>query len=813
VLIGYAVFILLNPMFLNVGKRSVGPAGIVLFNSIVAFCIPIVVLVIWAVASEPFRQRFPTIYTMNPLTAISLVLCNGSLLLFWKGKTVWSKIVAAIVLATALAKMLGMFGVIDFQIDRFIFSSSVRGNLMAPNTAVNCVLISFSLFVFHKANRVRMLVSQVVAIIVFVIALLAVTSHFYATLTLYKQPTYSPMAVHTAITFLLVSANQLLLQKRLGLMAEFTTGLIGGEIAKKLLPLVVALPILLGWLRIAGQNRGWYDREFGTALLIIAINCLSVVALWYLAYRLNKSDLERTIAAREMLAAKEKAEKAARIKDSFLANMSHEIRTPLNSIIGFSEILGEKLNDPKLEGYIANIQTSGRNLLNIVNEILDLAKLETASVELESQPFALADPLEYVGNSMMPLLLNKPDIKYTSHIDPLLPLYFKGDGFRIGQILLNLANNSVKFTQKGSINIKVRLAELFEDMAMVEFVVEDTGMGVAPDKIENLFKPYTQAELSVTRRFGGTGLGLSIVKHLVKLFKGTIDVKSKLGEGTSFTFRIPLAISEAPVKKNTLEEGITALAELLPKLEGVSVLIAEDHPANQRLFVEIFDSLPASIVMANNGKEAIEKLAVHRFDIILMDLQMPEMNGIEATKAIRASDKYYKDIPILAITANIVGADLQACLDSGMNGYISKPIHKLEMIAKIVSLLQNTAMVMPLAEDNDEAAAGPLFNPSYLMEITGGDKERINQLVAVLMPDLQTDIAETTSQIGLGNCAKAAQSLHKLKNTVGILQSPLLLEQYRPASSWPKAILLRQLPHSGSNGRPWKPHFICLCKR
>lgn len=785
-------------MFINVSKRSVGPAGIILLNSIVAFCIPIAVLVIWGVAGEAFRQRFPVIYTMNPLTAISLVLCNVSLILLSRGRTVWSRVVAGIVLITAITKIMALFGAIDFQADQYIFSSRIRGNLMAPNTALNCVLISLSLFVFHKANRGRILMSQVLAIIVFVIALLAVTGHIYATLTSYKLPTYSPMSIHTAVTFLLISANQLLLQKRVGLMAEFTTGLVGGEIAKKLLPLVVAVPIFLGWLRIAGQNRGWYDREFGTALLIIAIISLSVVALWYLAYRLNKSDLERTIAAREMLAAKEKAEKAARIKDSFLANMSHEIRTPLNSIIGFSDILGEKLNDPKLEGYIANIQTSGRNLLNIVNEILDLAKLETASVELESQPFALADPLEYVGNSMMPLLLNKPEIKYSSHIDPLLPPYFKGDGFRIGQILLNLANNSVKFTQKGSISIRVILAEMFEDAALVEFVVEDTGMGVAPDKIENLFKPYTQAELSVTRRFGGTGLGLSIVKHLVKLFNGTIEVKSKLGEGTSFTFRIPLAISEAPPKKNAQAEGVAAFDELPRKLEGVSVLIAEDHPANQRLFVEIFDSLPASIVMANNGKEAIEKLAQHKFDIILMDLQMPEMNGIEATKAIRASNKYYKDIPILAITANIVGTDLQACLDSGMNGYLSKPIHKLEMIAKIVSLLQNTAMVMPIAEDNAQVTAGPLFNPSYLMEITGGDKERINQLVTVLIPGLQTDIVETTSHIELGNCEKAAQTLHKLKNTVGILQSPQLLEQVSAGEQLAKsntaesAALLRQ---------------------
>lgn len=767
-------------------KQKIRPASIVVINSVLAFCIPALALIFWSMAGESFRVRYPIIYTMNPLTAILLIGCVGSFWMLAKKQLEWARLLSGIVLSIAILKLAGFLGVLPIKIDEYLFSSRIRGTLMAPNSALNFVLVSVALGISCKPNPLRIYISQSLSIIVFSIALLAITGHLYASLSLHTLPSYSPMSLHSAITFLFISSNLLLLQKRHGLMSEFTSGFVGGEIAKKLLPLVVIVPILLGWARIIGQNKGWYDREFGTALLIIAIIVISVIALWYLAHRLNKSDVEKNIAAKEMIAAKEKAEKAVRIKDSFLANMSHEIRTPLNSIIGFSEILGEKLKDEKLQGYVSNIQTSGRNLLSIVNEILDLAKLETASVELENQTFAITEPLEYVSNSLMPLLLNKPAVQYSSNIDNLLPHYFKGDSFRLSQILLNLANNSVKFTEQGTITIEVKLVELFEDSAMLEFSVQDTGMGVSPDKIENLFQPYIQGELSVTRRFGGTGLGLSIVKHLVKLFHGTITVSSKLGEGTLFKIRIPLLIGEAPIIKNVQQESVLALSELIPKLEGISVLIAEDHPANQRLFIEIFNDLPASIVMANNGKEAVEKLALHKFDIILMDLQMPEMNGIEATLAIRALQTDYKDIPILAITANIVGTDLQACLDSGMNGYISKPIHKLEMISKMVELITNKQSISTFDLQEIPSASETLFNADYLMEITGGDKSHISKMMEILLPDLTSNVQDTGGKIKAHLSFGAAQSLHRLKNTVAILQSTLLMEKITAAEQLAK---------------------------
>ena len=385
---------------------------------------------------------------------------------------------------------------------------------------------------------------------------------------------------------------------------------------------------------------------------------------------------------------RDRAEASEKVKQLFLANMSHEIRTPMNAIWGFARLLEESLTDTEQQEYLQVIIKSGDDLLVILNDILDFSKIEAGKVIFEKTPFNLRGTIDSIVTMMEPRAVGK-NIRLSSFINDKIPKMIIGDPVRLSQILLNLVSNAIKFTEKGEVNISVSAVDEGDDNIIVEFVIRDTGIGISPEKQEKIFESFEQATSGTARRFGGTGLGLTIVKQLVEMQDGEIFVRSRLNQGSSFHFRLPFLkgknkIHRTEVNKNKDHKPIIHSQSG----NGIRALVVEDNPINQMLVVKVLQKQGFETDVAENGKIALDKYLTGHYDIILMDLQMPEMDGYEATQHIRNLESGKKDVPIIAMTAHTIKGELERCLDIGMNDFISKPFNVSELYEKIGAVLK-----------------------------------------------------------------------------------------------------------------------------
>lgn len=379
--------------------------------------------------------------------------------------------------------------------------------------------------------------------------------------------------------------------------------------------------------------------------------------------------------------AKQIAEDAMQAKQTFLSNMSHEIRTPMTAIIGFSKVLLKTDLTEKQEEYITAIKTSSDALLVLINDILDLAKVDSGKMTFDVLPFNLKSSISIMLH-LFDIKFQEKRLKLVTEFDKAIPEFMLGDSVRLNQIMLNLVSNAIKFTSEGEISVKVHLKSEDDETVTIEFIVADTGIGIPENMLATIFENFEQATTSTARLFGGTGLGLAIVKKLVEKQGGVIDVKSKIGEGSTFSFILSFQKSQS---KTLLTTGLTAI-ELDKDIKHLNVLVVEDVPLNQLLMKIILDDFGFEREIAENGKIAIEKLQLSSYDIILMDLQMPEMNGYEATEVIRK--KLNSSIPIIALTADVTDADLAQCKAVGMNDHIAKPIDEKLLYTKIIELVK-----------------------------------------------------------------------------------------------------------------------------
>lgn len=426
-----------------------------------------------------------------------------------------------------------------------------------------------------------------------------------------------------------------------------------------------------------GKNIGEFDfiSKFGT-VKIVKYKAVRVKPDFNLSIMMDISEQKRF--SDELIKAKMHAEEAMNLKQQFLSNMSHEIRTPMNSIVGFTKIvLKTDLSELQKE-YLHAIKTSGEVLLVLINDILDLAKVDAGKMIFEKRIFKLDESISTIIH-LFELKTQEKNLELIKEYNKKIPTLLKGDSARLHQIILNLISNAVKFTNEGSITVSVDLLEEDGEKVTIEFSIKDTGIGIPENKMDKIFNKFEQASAFTSRVYGGTGLGLSISKQLVELQGGSISVKSVLGKGSTFSFILNFE------KTSDTIEIETDNIEIVKKIKNLKVLIVEDVKLNQLLMKTILLDFGFEYDVADNGIMAIDKLQSNTYDIILMDLMMPEMNGFEATEYIR--NKMDSKIPIIALSADVTTVDIEKCKTYGMNDYISKPIDEKLLLQKMVSLV------------------------------------------------------------------------------------------------------------------------------
>lgn len=383
---------------------------------------------------------------------------------------------------------------------------------------------------------------------------------------------------------------------------------------------------------------------------------------------------------KELIREKKQTEKLAKAKEEFLANMSHEIRTPMNVIMGFTDqLLKTDLNNEQ-QKFLLNIKRSSRHLITVINEILDYSKMESGVLSLESIPFSVHEVIDDVHASFVNTT-EKKNISLNYSVDDAVSKKVIGDPVRLKQILLNLTGNAVKFTEKGSVDITCKVWSVEEDVQTLLIEVQDTGIGIPEEAHKTIFEQFTQADSSVTRKYGGTGLGLAISKKLVELHNGNIAVKSEPGKGSVFYFTISYPVMAYGDNEQVNHPGEVKNTE---RLNGKRILIADDDEMNKFLAQHILENYSADVDMAADGKEALEKIINEYYDVVLMDLHMPEMGGIDVVTAIR---KKGIDVPVIAITGNVLLSEREKCFNAGMNEYISKPYDENELLQKVIDQL------------------------------------------------------------------------------------------------------------------------------
>lgn len=471
---------------------------------------------------------------------------------------------------------------------------------------------------------------------------------------------------------------------------------------------------------------------------------------------------------RDITQRKRDAEELVRLqkaKEQFLANISHEIRTPINGIAGMAGLLSQDASPDERETYLNAIKHSAENLKVIINDILDLAAIESGKLRFENIPFNLQDLLpSLIGTFAYQAKEKRILLDYK--IDPSLNQILLGDPVRLNQILINLISNAVKFTHRGEIHVIVSAEQKKKNNCLIKIEVSDTGIGVPSDKLGTIFESFSQADASVTRKYGGSGLGLTIVKQLVELQNGTISVNSEEHKGSNFIVSIPYSFAKSARLKKANPKTFRSLQSKL--LNEMRILLVEDNDINRLYAKSILKQWNCSVDTAENGLVAIEKIKYNFYDVVLMDVQMPVMDGYEATRSIRLMDSPMRHAPIVALTANATKPDIEKCLASGMNDYLPKPFTPDDLYRKIFKDLK-------IKGQKNGTAKKPLhskkvnFDLAYLRSVSNNDQEFIKEMIQTFVQSVPQVLREMEVAVSTEKWEQLSRLAHQIKPTFSLL--------------------------------------------
>jgi signal transduction histidine kinase/CheY-like chemotaxis protein len=522
------------------------------------------------------------------------------------------------------------------------------------------------------------------------------------------------------------------------------------------------------------------DQQASSTNLIIGLFCIATALLLFVVFYFLLRYVRKTAAYQKALRkAKAEAENLAATKEQFMANMSHEIRTPMNSILGFTEQALKQPSSSTQDEQLQVVKRSSEHLMQIINDILDFSKLEAAKLTIDQIEFK---PASLVNETfqMLAVQAERKGLSFNCKVGDEVPEVLLGDPLRLKQILVNLAGNAIKFTEKGGVDIEVSAATIDSSFISLQLKIRDSGIGIPSSRISSVFEDFMQADIETTRTFGGTGLGLAIAKRLVEQQNGQIHVESEYGKGSTFSFKIPYPIAKTPRTNHALQGD----SPRKHGLDQLNVLLVDDEEYNRLLLKTILKSWGTSFHEVVNGKEAVEAIKTKQYDLVLMDVRMPVMDGLTATQHIR--NELSSQVPIIALTAATSKEDVQRCLDAGMNDFLSKPfteaqlhhtlINILPAVHGNVALLEKEESTPPEAgaEQNDTDAAR--FNIDSLIALASGDHTFVLEMLRTFMYTTVEGIEEIEKGIAEKNWKKVADHAHKIASPCRHLEAHRLLQ-------------------------------------